>query len=67
MNEIFATVSGIISGGCLLAIAIRSRMPFFGSIISQKSKKNLDFVDKILSFFAFIFFIICMVLTMLMY
>lgn len=67
MSELFAVVSGIISGGCLFIIAVRSRMPLFGSIISKEAKNNLEPLDKLLALVALIFFVICMMLVLTTY
>ncbi len=67
MNELFAVISGMIAGGCLFIIAVRSGMPLFGSIISQEAKKNLEPLDKILALVALIFFVICMMLVLTTY
>lgn len=67
MSELFAVISGMISGGCLLIIAVRSGMPLFGSIISQEAKKNLETLDKLLALAALVFFVICMMLVLTIY
>ena len=67
MNELFAVISGVISGACLLIIALRAGLPLFGSIVSSEVKKEMDSFDKFLSLVAFVFFIICMLLLVLSY
>ena len=67
MSELFAVISGVISGGCLFIIAVRSGMPLFGSIISQEAKQNLEPLDKFLAIVALIFFVICMMLLLTTY
>ena len=59
MAEVLAVVSGVISGGCLMVIVLRKRLPFIGSIASPKLKEPLDATDKRLALMSLVFFLVC--------
>ena len=61
MIEILAIICGVISGGCLLAIALRKKLPLIGTIFSPKLSEELDATDKQLAIGALIFFLFCIV------
>lgn len=63
--EVFAILSGAISGGCLAAIQLRKKLPLLGAIFSPKLKEELDSIDKRLAITALIFFLFCMVFTII--
>jgi hypothetical protein len=58
MNEL-AMIFGGVSGACLLAIAIRHRVPLFGALISEKIKVDLDQTDGRLAAASALFFVAC--------
>jgi len=58
--ETLAIIFGFISGGCLLAIQLRKKLPLFGGIVSPKMHENIDSTDKKLAIFALIAFMVCM-------
>lgn len=59
--EVLAILSGLISGACFMAIALRKKLPLFGTLLSPKVYEELDSTDKRLVFMGFIFFLLCMV------
>lgn len=67
MIEIFAIISGIIAGACLMAIAIRKKLPLIGTILSPKLKEELDATDKKLALAALFFFLLCIVFVIIFF
>lgn len=66
MVEVLAVLSGIISGLCSMAILLRKKLPLFGTLFSPKLKEELDATDKRLALTALIFFLLCMVFTVIL-
>jgi hypothetical protein len=58
MNEL-AMIFGGVSGACLLAIAIRHRVPLFGALISEKIEVDLDRTDRRLAAVSALSFVAC--------
>lgn len=48
----------VISGGCLMVIGFRKKLPLFGAILSPKLKEDLDYIDKRLALIALLFFFV---------
>ena len=59
MIEILAVISGVISGACLMAIALRRRLPWIGTIASPRLKGPLDPTDRRLALTSLVFFLLC--------
>ena len=55
--EILAIIAGAISGTCFMAIAIRKKLPLFGTLLSPKVYEDLDATDKRLVLAGVIFFL----------
>jgi len=64
MNFI-SLIFAVASGGCLLAIAFRKKIPFWGALYSQKIQVKLDNVDKLLAFSALVGFCLCLLFLMI--
>ena len=67
MIEFLAILSGMISGLCLLTIAIRKKLPIIGTLASSKLKEAIDSTDKYLVIVSLIFFILCMAFIVIHY
>jgi len=67
MLEIFAKICGLISGICLMVIALSKKLPLFGTIFSPKLREKLDVIDKRLALTALIFFLFSIFFVILLY
>lgn len=65
MIEVFAILCGLISGICLMAIALRKKLPVFGAILSSKLREELDSTDKRLALVALVFFLFFIIFIIL--
>ena len=65
MLKVLAVFSGVVSGICLFVIAVRKKLPTFLTLSSSKLKQDIDATDKYLCVVSLIFFLLCIVFTVI--
>lgn len=59
-TESIAIIFGALSGGCLLTIAIRRRVPLWGGLLSPRIRVELDTTDRRLALGTLVSFALCL-------
>ena len=65
--KILAIIFAIITGCCLAVIQLRKKLPFLGTIFSEKIYYDIDNTDKKLLFLAMVAFALCVIFAVIAY